>query len=268
MRRRAAQHLGFCRYTLTYSSRFARYTRRVRLRDASARAAGRGGVGLRWQPCECCLCSRLRPPAQRSTSRASRRKTFRVTTWYTSRRVRAARGAPAPGRPQDRVPVAEPKLSAAPGLVSQVNSLVSAKSALPIEYYSLPFCRPAKIVSSAENLGEARPARAGGDATREPDAPCPPVPAGAARRPHLQLAVPGADPTRRELRRWVCCATRPRVLHLGLGTCGHVCFGARTSEPLCAAYGLFAAGVCLLAAWPHAPLRCGVRRDDTTRRCN
>jgi transmembrane 9 superfamily protein 2/4 len=46
-----------------------------------------------------------------------------------------------------------------------VNSLVSAKSALPIEYYSLPFCRPAKIVSSAENLGEARPARAGGDAT-------------------------------------------------------------------------------------------------------
>jgi hypothetical protein len=31
---------------------------------------------------------------------------------------------------------------------------VSAKSALPIEYYSLPFCRPAKIVSSAENLGE------------------------------------------------------------------------------------------------------------------
>jgi transmembrane 9 superfamily protein 2/4 len=38
--------------------------------------------------------------------------------------------------------------------VPQVNSLVSAKSALPIEYYSLPFCRPAKIVSSAENLGE------------------------------------------------------------------------------------------------------------------
>ena len=35
-----------------------------------------------------------------------------------------------------------------------MNSLVSAKSALPIEYYSLPFCRPAKIVSSAENLGE------------------------------------------------------------------------------------------------------------------
>ena len=35
-----------------------------------------------------------------------------------------------------------------------MNSLVSAKSALPIDYYSLPFCRPAKIVSSAENLGE------------------------------------------------------------------------------------------------------------------
>ena len=89
----------------------------------------------------------------------------------------------------------------ADALPPQVNSLVSAKSALPIEYYSLPFCRPAKIVSSAENLGEARPARAGGDATRdtlgthatrEPDAPCPPVPAGAARRPYLQLALPGA----------------------------------------------------------------------------
>ena len=41
-----------------------------------------------------------------------------------------------------------------PRALLQVNSLVSAKSALPIEYYSLPFCRPAKIVSSAENLGE------------------------------------------------------------------------------------------------------------------
>lgn len=25
---------------------------------------------------------------------------------------------------------------------------------LPYEYYSLPYCRPAKILSSAENLGE------------------------------------------------------------------------------------------------------------------
>ena len=43
-------------------------------------------------------------------------------------------------------------------------------------------------------------------------------------------------------------ATSPLVPRLGLGTCGHVCFGARTSEPLCAAAGLCAAGVCQLAS--------------------
>ncbi|KAL4458390.1 hypothetical protein ABPG75_013255 [Micractinium tetrahymenae] len=35
----------------------------------------------------------------------------------------------------------------------KVNKLMSVKN-LPYEYYSLPYCRPEKIVSSAENLGE------------------------------------------------------------------------------------------------------------------
>jgi len=35
----------------------------------------------------------------------------------------------------------------------KVNKLNSVKN-LPYEYYSLPYCRPEKIVSSAENLGE------------------------------------------------------------------------------------------------------------------
>ncbi len=61
-----------------------------------------------------------------------------MTTWCTSRHAQRADTC--------RGSAADAPL--------QVNSLVSAKSALPIEYYSLPFCRPAKIVSSAENLGE------------------------------------------------------------------------------------------------------------------
>ena len=35
-----------------------------------------------------------------------------------------------------------------------MNKLSSAKTQLPYEYYSLPYCRPARIISSAENLGE------------------------------------------------------------------------------------------------------------------
>ena len=37
---------------------------------------------------------------------------------------------------------------------AQVNSMSSAKTGLPMEYYSLPFCKPAKVEASAENLGE------------------------------------------------------------------------------------------------------------------
>ena len=55
----------------------------------------------------------------------------------------------------------------------KVNSLSSAKSALPLEYYALPFCRPEKIIPSAENLGEARvPSDRGGrEGTHTPSQP-------------------------------------------------------------------------------------------------
>jgi hypothetical protein len=72
----------------------------------------------------------------------------------------------------------------------KVNKLSSTKTQLPYDYYSLPFCKPATIVNSAENLGEARPARA-----RAPAAP--PLTrrrhAGAARRPHRKQRVHGAS---------------------------------------------------------------------------
>ncbi len=35
-----------------------------------------------------------------------------------------------------------------------MNKLSSITNQLPYEYYSLPYCRPDKIVQSAENLGE------------------------------------------------------------------------------------------------------------------
>ncbi|KAJ4890704.1 Transmembrane 9 superfamily member 10 [Raphanus sativus] len=39
-------------------------------------------------------------------------------------------------------------------LMVKVNKLTSTKTQLPFSYYSLPYCRPEKIVDSAENLGE------------------------------------------------------------------------------------------------------------------
>ena len=36
----------------------------------------------------------------------------------------------------------------------KVNKLTSTKTQLPYTFYSLPFCRPEKIVDNAENLGE------------------------------------------------------------------------------------------------------------------
>lgn len=36
----------------------------------------------------------------------------------------------------------------------KVNKLTSIKTQLPYSFYSLPFCRPKKILDSAENLGE------------------------------------------------------------------------------------------------------------------
>uniref|UniRef100_A0A2P2MD84 Transmembrane 9 superfamily member n=1 Tax=Rhizophora mucronata TaxID=61149 RepID=A0A2P2MD84_RHIMU len=36
----------------------------------------------------------------------------------------------------------------------KVNKLTSIRTQLPYSYYSLPYCRPSKIVDNAENLGE------------------------------------------------------------------------------------------------------------------
>lgn len=36
----------------------------------------------------------------------------------------------------------------------KVNKLSSIKTQLPYQYYSLPYCRPEKIIPFAENLGE------------------------------------------------------------------------------------------------------------------
>lgn len=36
----------------------------------------------------------------------------------------------------------------------KVNKLTSTKTQLPYSYYSLPYCKPGKIVDLAENLGE------------------------------------------------------------------------------------------------------------------
>lgn len=36
----------------------------------------------------------------------------------------------------------------------KVNKLTSTKTQLPYEYYSLDYCKPAKIIDVAENLGE------------------------------------------------------------------------------------------------------------------
>ena len=38
--------------------------------------------------------------------------------------------------------------------VLKVNKLTSIKTQLPYEYYSVPYCRPETVKSSAENLGE------------------------------------------------------------------------------------------------------------------
>ena len=38
--------------------------------------------------------------------------------------------------------------------VIKVNKLTSIKTQLPYEYYSIPYCKPEVVKSSAENLGE------------------------------------------------------------------------------------------------------------------
>jgi len=39
-------------------------------------------------------------------------------------------------------------------VVLKVNKLTSIRTQLPYEYYSMPYCRPERIMPSAENLGE------------------------------------------------------------------------------------------------------------------
>lgn len=39
-------------------------------------------------------------------------------------------------------------------MLLKVNKLSSIKTQLPYQYYSLPYCRPEKIIPFAENLGE------------------------------------------------------------------------------------------------------------------
>lgn len=46
-----------------------------------------------------------------------------------------------------------------------VNKLTSAKTQLPYDYYSLPFCRPDKVRREGENLGETL----AGDALKSSD---------------------------------------------------------------------------------------------------
>lgn len=46
------------------------------------------------------------------------------------------------------------RLQGQPILGLKVNKLSSSKTQLPYEFYSLPYCTPDKIISSAENLGE------------------------------------------------------------------------------------------------------------------
>lgn len=46
------------------------------------------------------------------------------------------------------------RLQGQPISALKVNKLSSSKTQLPYEYYSLPYCTPDKIISSAENLGE------------------------------------------------------------------------------------------------------------------
>eukprot|EP00894_Picocystis_sp_ML_P004656 jgi/Pico_ML_1/55173/g905.t2 len=61
--------------------------------------------------------------------------------------LHVARGFYLPGvAPQDYVQGDE--------LNIKVNKLSSVRTQLPYEYYSLPYCKPKKIIDSAENLGE------------------------------------------------------------------------------------------------------------------
>jgi transmembrane 9 superfamily protein 2/4 len=50
-------------------------------------------------------------------------------------------------------PVADRLLQPTDPIAVKVNKLSSTKTQLPYDYYSLPYCRPERIVNFAENLG-------------------------------------------------------------------------------------------------------------------
>ena len=59
-----------------------------------------------------------------------------------------------PSRPHSLAPPPTKTLQQGDPIPLKVNKLASVKTQLPFDFYSLPFCRPEKIVPSAENLGE------------------------------------------------------------------------------------------------------------------
>ena len=72
----------------------------------------------------------------------------------------ADRGPPSSHAPGSPAPADSPaaarlccRLPQGDPITLKVNKLMSVKN-LPYQYYSLPYCRPDKIISSAENLGE------------------------------------------------------------------------------------------------------------------
>ena len=67
----------------------------------------------------------------------------------------------------------------------KVQKLSSTKTQLPYEYYSLPFCKPAEVVNSVENLGEVGP-------LCPCLSPCSVSPTAGSRQPKLTPRVPGA----------------------------------------------------------------------------
>jgi hypothetical protein len=75
-----------------------------------------------------------------------------------ARRRRArGRGLGPADAPRDACPAPPAAPAPAPQkdlVLLKVNKLSSVKTQLPYEYYSLPYCRPEKIIPFAENLGE------------------------------------------------------------------------------------------------------------------
>ncbi len=91
----------------------------------------------------------------------------------------------------------------------KVNKLSSTKTQLPYEYYSLPFCKPPKIVNSAENLGEARLHSAALRARLHTPLTPPCALLGAARRPHREQRLRGACASRAHTPRPAHATHRP-----------------------------------------------------------